>query len=88
MPENFRALKRISNIVDVLNENVGMPIPTKKILTIVNRRTEENWCKSQIEKDLFRLKMDFDMEYSVKPAHGIFLEEKFDFISALKAFFK
>jgi hypothetical protein len=46
---------------------------------------DENFSKSTVEKDLFYLKMNFDLEY-MSGKNGIQLIEKVDFIQRLKEY--
>lgn len=62
-------------IYEILEQNEI--ITTDKIVEMVNKSIDMPVCKSSIEKDLFNLKMDFDVEIEGSPL-GLRLVEKID----------
>lgn len=78
---NKNQLRRLSAVVYHLNSM--HPVTQIELTKKVNRSMDENFSKSTIEKDLFYLKMNFDIEY-LSGKNGIQLIEKIDFIERLK----
>lgn len=75
-------IKRMKLITDLLND--CEPHKISEIHKYVNKRMTIEYCKSQIEKDIFNLKMDFDMdEHYESSSHGIRLTKQFKFIDKL-----
>lgn len=79
---NKNQLRRMSAIVHVMNSCKWLTI--EQIKDKVNDIMFENFSKSTIEKDLFNLKMNYDLEYQKKMSIGIKLEEKVCFLELLK----
>jgi len=80
---NKNQLRRLSVIVYHLN--TLLPVTQIELTKKVNRTMDENFSKSTVEKDLFYLKMNFDLEY-MSGKNGIQLIEKVDFIQRLKEY--
>lgn len=87
MPRIKQQLRRQSAIVQVLNNNIGRWTPTTEIMEKVIVLCGEQFCKSTIEKDLFYLKEEFDLEYESTSGlgGGILINERVDFVEMLKA---
>lgn len=79
---NKNQLRRLSAIVHVLNSCRLMSIT--QIQEKVNDIMDENFSRSTIEKDLFNLKMNYDLEYETFMNRGIKLDSKVDFLGILK----
>ena len=75
-------IKRMKLITDLLND--CEPHKISEIHKYVNNKMTIEYCKSQIEKDIFNLKMDFDMdEHYESSSYGIRLTKQFKFIDKL-----
>jgi hypothetical protein len=87
MPVNKNVFRRLSAIAQILNDRVGVgPLNVSKIHFALNWRYEIECCKSTVEKDLFTLRMDFDMPMHTVGKKGYYLKERFDFLQALKSY--
>lgn len=75
-------LKRCYLIVDILNDM--QPHKTKHLQAKINEKMDANYCKSQIEKDIYWLKWNMDMDEYKASGEGIQLLEKIDFFERLK----
>ena len=75
-------IKRMKLITDLLND--CEPHKISEIHKYVNKRMTIEYCKSQIEKDLYWVKWNLDMENYEAGAEGIRLHEKIDFFERLK----
>lgn len=79
---NKNQLRRLSAIVHVMNSCRLMSIT--QIQEKVNDIMDENFSRSTIEKDLFNLKMNYDLEYETFMNRGIKIDSKVDFLGILK----
>lgn len=79
---NKNQLRRLSAIVHVMNSCQLMSIT--QIQEKVNDIMDENFSRSTIEKDLFNLKMNYDLEYETFMNRGIKIDSKVDFLGILK----
>jgi hypothetical protein len=75
-------LKRIYKICNIMND---LNIITIKQLHKKMNTDEYPCCKSSIEKDLFFMKMELDIEYETLHNRGIRFTEKVDLIERIKA---
>lgn len=75
-------LKRVYLITEILNDLQFHK--TKDIQAKINYKMDANYCKSQIEKDLYWVKWNLDMENYEAGAEGIRLHERIDFFERLK----
>jgi hypothetical protein len=87
MPVNKNAFRRMSALVQILNDRVGGEfMSVQKLHFILNFNYEIECSKSTVEKDLFALKMDFDLPLQTAGRKGYYLEAPFDFLQALKQY--
>lgn len=91
-PFNFPKLKRLYRLSVYLNNHVGKPKTYGEIYRYMIRYGDADFCRSTLEKDIFKLRMDFDFE--IDRVHndgigwaGICLNEPIDFMERLKSFF-
>lgn len=82
MPKTKNKLRRLSIIVDELNSLQVMKI--EDLHDRIVSRLGEYVCKSTIDKDIFDLKMDFDIDI-IGSRRGVCIHEKVDFIDRLKS---
>jgi hypothetical protein len=68
-------IKRMVKVYQVLEQNEIITID--QIVSKVNHSIDYPVCKSSIEKDIFNLKMDFDIEIESSRL-GLMLVEKID----------
>jgi hypothetical protein len=82
----LKNLQRLNYICEILNRTYHTKIPINQvdILYKLNSKLDSQICKSQLEKDLQKLKFDFDLDYKAS-RRGCYLESEIDFISALKS---
>jgi hypothetical protein len=73
--KNKNSIKRMVKIYQVLEQNECITID--EIVSKVNQLIDFPVCKSSIEKDIFNLKMDFDIEIKGN-MNGVMLVEKID----------
>ena len=78
MPALRNQMRRISILYREIRDH--SPITQKELLDRVNQIVEPDMrvCKSTIEKDLFKMKMDFDVEI-ISSRRGYKLAEEIDF---------
>lgn len=82
MPVNKNRLRRLSAIVAVLN-NCHEPINYNDLLVKVIDKTDQDVCKSTLEKDIYHLREEYDLQ--VKGTRiGLQLVEKVKFLELLK----
>jgi hypothetical protein len=85
MPINKTQLRRLSAIVHVLNHST---CNTEQLRCKVSELIDVEVCKSTIEKDLYHLRMEYDLDdYIVKNnggRGGYHIPDKIDFITLLK----
>jgi hypothetical protein len=82
MPINKTQLRRLSAIVHVLNHST---CNTKQLRNKVSELIDVEVCKSTIEKDLYHLRMEYDLdEYIERRSGGYHIPENIDFIALLK----
>lgn len=74
-------------LIHKLIENHG-PISKKELIKGVNMFLDQTVCNSTIEKDLFCLRMDFDIQYKHIRKKGYVLENKIDFETQLLNYIK
>ena len=74
-------LKRINRICNIMN---NLQIITIKELHKKLDSVEYPCCKSSVEKDLFFMKMELDIEYETLHNRGIRFNEKVDLIERIK----
>lgn len=77
MPRIKNSLRRMSLIYNLIKNNG--PISKKDLTRKINLALDEPVCNSTIEKDLFNLKMDFDIEYKHINRKGYVLEKEVNF---------
>lgn len=82
MPKIKNKLRRLSIIVDELNSLQVMKI--EGLHDRIVSRLGEYVCKSTIDKDIFDLKMDFDIDI-IGSRRGVCIHEKVDFIDRLRS---
>jgi hypothetical protein len=75
-------MKRVYLIIEMLNDL--KPHKTKDIQAKINYKMDSNYCKSQIEKDLYWVKWNLDMDDYEAGAEGIRIFKKIDFFERLK----
>jgi hypothetical protein len=86
----FPKLKRLDRLTEFLNENKGVPKTYSQIYRYLIRYDSAEFCLSTLEKDIFCLRMDFDID--IKRAHqnyswiGICIDEEVDFFDRLKKY--
>lgn len=88
MPVTKQSFRRMSILYRRLEYyfDRGLFVPTRQLVEEVNERTDNPVCKSSIEKDLFALKIDFDIELETgcnNGQRGIKLATKIDFKKAV-----
>jgi len=76
-------LQRLRIAIDVLNAQKGTPIKGVDFLSLINSIATIPACKSQFEKDIFKLREDFDAPIKAGKK-GYYLDEPFDFFESLK----
>jgi len=82
MPINKTQLRRLSAIVHVLNNST---CNTQQLKNKVSELIDVEVCKSTIEKDLYHLRMEYDLdEYIERSSGGYHIPENIDFIALLK----
>jgi hypothetical protein len=82
MPINKTQLRRLSAIVHVLNHST---CNTQQLRCKVSELIDVEVCKSTIEKDLYHLRMEYDLdEYIERRSGGYHIPDKIDFITLLK----
>ena len=82
MPINKTQLRRLSAIVHVLNHST---CNTKQLRCKVSELIDLEVCKSTIEKDLYHLRIEYDLdEYIERRPGGYHIADKIDFITLLK----
>jgi hypothetical protein len=82
MPINKTQLRRLSAIVHVLKES---HLNTKQLRCKVSELIDMEVCKSTIEKDLYHLRMEYDLDdYIEKGPGGYHIPSDIDFLTLLK----
>lgn len=81
MPVNKTQLRRYSAIISLLNNL--RPITLKDLTQKVSEKIDLQISRSTLDKDLARLKMEYDLPIK-SGVKGVQLEEKQDFIQLLK----
>ena len=82
MPINKTQLRRLSAIVHVLKES---HLNTKELRCKVSELIDVEVCKSTIEKDLYHLRMEYDLDdYIEKSTKGYHIPSNIDFLTLLK----
>jgi hypothetical protein len=84
MPALREQMRRMSIIYREIRDHG--PINCKQLLSKVNRSIDRPVCKSSIEKDLFKLQMDFDVELN-SSKFGYTLSEEIDFKESVIQYF-
>jgi len=77
----FLRLSKIYTLLEIWHDK-DLFISGQKLCDEVNDRIDFTVCKSSIEKDIFTLKEDFDLEIKSSPK-GIILVKKIDFRQAM-----
>jgi predicted DNA-binding transcriptional regulator YafY len=84
-------MRRMSAIVQILNDRIGVKkVTAEQIRRHLYLAYDIECSKSSIEKDLFALKLDFDLPVQVDQGRrgGYYLTERFDFLEALREYLK
>lgn len=77
----------MSALVQILNDRVGGEfMSVQKLHFAINFRYDIECSKSTLEKDMVTLHMDFDFPVKTDYKKGYYLEERFDFLEALKSY--
>jgi hypothetical protein len=84
MPILREQMQRMSIIYREI-KNRG-PVTCKHLHSKVNSIVDRPVCKSTIEKDLFKLKMDFDVEF-ISSRRGYVLADEVDFVDKVVEYF-
>ena len=79
-------MKRIAILYREIRDNG--PLTCKELVEKVNRSVDLDLqiCKSTIEKDLFKMRMDFDIELN-SSSKGYTLAEEVDFVDRVVQYF-
>lgn len=77
-------LRRLAKVVSILN--TGQVVTTEEIRKRVSEALDKEYCKSTIEKDVFLLRMEFDLDIQARVPKGLQMKEPVDFVEHLKKF--
>lgn len=86
MPAKRNQMRRISILYREIKNNG--PLTCKELLKRVNDKVDPDLqiCKSTIEKDLFKMQIDFDVKL-IASKRGYKLDGEIDFLDKVKQYF-